>query len=379
MNAPATPAGSPGPAAPTGRVLRDFARRGARNLLVCLAIAVLLWSFAPDEPDGFRVNLIYSTAIGTLCWFFIDGSRLLLSHGFDRFNPSANTHGKRWPGPVWMVVCVLVGVLLGYHFGAVIGNALTGHHLPSLAQNRGAVLISLFAAAAATYYWYARERLHEEQAAAEAARRLATESQLRLLESQLEPHMLFNTLANLRALIGIDPAQAQAMLDRLIAFLRATLQASRTGTHSLSAEFDCLADYLALMAVRMGPRLEVRLDLPAPLREQAVPALLLQPLVENAIRHGLEPHLGGGRLEVSARAEGGELVLVVRDTGAGLGGGGVGGGSRYGLQHVRERLAALYGARGRFELAPAGDAQGGVRAEVRLPLAPDSPPGGSVS
>ena len=88
-----------------------------------------------------------------------------------------------------------------------------------------------------------------------AAERSAAEAQLKLLQSQLEPHMLFNTLANLRVLIGTDPARAQAMLDRLIAFLRATLTASRSGSHALADEFDRLGDYLALMAVRMGPRL----------------------------------------------------------------------------------------------------------------------------
>jgi hypothetical protein len=94
------------------------------------------------------------------------------------------------------------------------------------------------------------ERLASARAAAEAAQRQAAEHQLRLLQSQLEPHMLFNTLANLRVLIALDPPRAQAMLDRLIAFLRSTLQASRAGTHTLADEFARLDDYLGLMAVR---------------------------------------------------------------------------------------------------------------------------------
>lgn len=159
------------------------------------------------------------------------------------------------------------------------------------------------------------------------------------------------------------------MLDRLIAYLRATLQASRTGTHALHVEFERVADYLALMAVRMGPRLSVQLDLPEALRAQPVPALLLQPLVENAIRHGLEPKLAGGRLEVSASRVADELVLVVRDTGVGIAASGGAGSGHYGLAHVRERLAAAYAERARFDLGPATDAQGGTRAELRLPLA----------
>src|SRR5690606_22156517 len=134
----------------------------------------------------------------------------------------------------------------------------------------------------------AKARLEQEE-----AQRQASEARLRLLESQLEPHMLFNTLANLRALIGSDPPRAVEMLDRLNAFLRATLAASRSAAgaqrHTLRDEFARLDDYLALMAVRMGPRLRVVLSLPEPLADCPVPALLLQPLVENAIRHGLEP------------------------------------------------------------------------------------------
>src|SRR3569623_437905 len=112
--------------------------------------------------------------------------------------------------------------------------------------------------------------------------------------------MLFNTLANLRALSGVDPNRAQEMLDHMIAYLRATLNASRAASHSLQAEFDRLQDYLELMAIRMGPRLRFTLDLPGALAQDTVPSLLLQPLVENAIQHGLEPKVGGGEVRVAA-------------------------------------------------------------------------------
>ena len=367
MNALASPSLAASAARPD-RAWHGFLRRGARNLLVCLLIGLLLWALSPEDHGGLLISLVYSMSIGTLCWFFIDGSRLLLARWLYRRRPDAWQRSARWPGPAWMVICILGGTVLGYSIGATIGDALTGYHIPSLVQNRGAVLVSLIAAVAATAYFYANERLHEERAAAESARRLAAESQLKLLESQLEPHMLFNTLANLRVLIGIDPARAQAMLDHLIAYLRATLQASRAGAHSLAAEFERLADYLALMTVRMGPRLAIQFDLPEDLRALPVPPLLLQPLVENAIRHGLEPKVDGGRLHVGARAEGGNLVLVVRDTGVGGTGAATSAGAGYGLAHVRERLAVLYGDRAGFTLEPADDAEGGTRAELRLPI-----------
>jgi LytS/YehU family sensor histidine kinase len=184
--------------------------------------------------------------------------------------------------------------------------------------------------------------------------------------------MLFNTLANLRVLIGIDPPRAQLMLDRLIGFLRATLNASRATMQPLSAEFARVADYAALMQIRMGERLQPQLDLPADLAALPVPPLLLQPLVENAIKHGLEPHVGGGRLVVSAARDGAQLVLRVRDTGAGLQTTPADG-TRFGLQQVRERIATLYGDAASLELGPAGDAEGGALAIVRLPMTTTAP------
>ena len=222
-------------------------------------------------------------------------------------------------------------------------------------------------AALATSYFYTRGRAQRQQVRLAAAERDAAEARLALLQSQLEPHMLFNTLANLRALIASDPARAQAMLDQLIAFLRATLGASRTTLHPLADEFARLGDYLHLMQIRMGARLQARLDLPDELAAHPVPPLVLQPLVENAIQHGLEPHVAGGRLEVSAMREAGELVLRVRDTGAGLSHASTGG-SHFGLQQVRERLAAMYGATATLELAAAADGDGGTLATIRMPM-----------
>jgi len=179
--------------------------------------------------------------------------------------------------------------------------------------------------------------------------------------------MLFNTLANLRVLIGIDTVRAQAMLDHLIAFLRATLSGSQQPFHTLSAEFARLSDYLQLMQVRMGDRLQTRLVLPADLAGLQVPPLVLQPLVENAIKHGLEPHVGGGRIEVSAMRAADRIVLRVRHTGAGLATGASAVGTRFGLEQVRKRLATIYGAAATLELTPAADAEGGTDATVTIP------------
>jgi LytS/YehU family sensor histidine kinase len=289
---------------------------------------------------------------------------------------------------------VLVAALLGYWLGRNLSAILLGHPWPVLMQGslRGLAVvlgITLAVSAAATYSFFMRSQVATMAAEAEAARRQASENQLRLLQSQLEPHMLFNTLANLRVLISLDAPRAQAMLDHLIRYLRATLGASHANLHPLATEFACLDDYLALMAVRMGPRLQVQLQLPDALRQQPVPPLLLQPLVENCIRHGLEPQVAGGRITVRAEQQAGQLLLTVRDTGVGLPGDGAPPArvpapatadaqnsqrSHYGTRHVAERLATLYGAQASFQLRPAPDAEGGTLAEVRLPMQTDLPP-----
>jgi hypothetical protein len=358
------------PATPPPRQPDRFARRGLRTLGVGFALSTL---FSLVFSQRFVPTLIYTLSITMCCWFLIDGGRLLaLRWQRSRQAPTTGSQRGGWPGWGTMIWVLALGTPLGYSAGIALGNLITGQNSPGLLggnprQAISVILISLIPGIAATYFFWSRGQLVASEARAQAALRQAAENQLKLLESQLEPHMLFNTLANLRVLIGMDPPRAQAMLDRLIAFLRATLEASRSGMHPLSAEFARIGDYLELMHVRMGDRLRVQLDLPADLAKVPVPPLLLQPLVENAIKHGLEPHVKGGRLRVSALRDGDQLVLQVRDTGAGLAGP-AGDGTRFGLQQVRSRLQTLHGERASLELAAAVDAEGGTLATVRLPL-----------
>ena len=344
-----------------------FLVRGTRVLAIGGIISVLV---ALTSSVSIVSSLAYGLPTTLGCWLFIDGGRLFVAGRLPRTRPDANPH---WPGWGWMLAVIIVGTVLGFALGQVVGNLLTGR--PATALPKGGLnllailLMSMVPGLLATQFFYSRVRLAMSEAQAQQAQRQATEARLRLLESQLEPHMLFNTLANLRALIVLDPEQAQAMLDQLISFLRSTLNASRTNRHALSAEFARLADYLSLMQVRMGKRLQTRLDLPEDLADAAVPPLLLQPLVENAIRHGLEPSVPGGRIEVEAMRDGNMLELRVRDTGVGLAAP-AREGTRFGLQQVRERLATQYGDSASLTLAPAESTEGGTLAVVRLPLEP---------
>jgi signal transduction histidine kinase len=346
------------------------------ELRIGLAISLIAAVFISTLfGDPFVRTLVYSLCIGLSIQFLIEGGRHAGAAWMRWRDPLCLPAQSQWPGWGLMGPWLVVSAVIGYFGGSLLADWLTGvrrtrnplgDDLRPLAL---ILMISLGFTVSAVYFLYSRARLAALQAAAEAAQRSAAEAQLKLLQSQLEPHMLFNTLANLRVLIAADPAQAQTMLDRLIAFLRATLAASRSGTHTLADEFARVEDYLALMAVRMGPRLAVRIELPDALRAAPVPALVLQPLVENAIRHGLEPKVDGGRVEVSARRDADALVLAVRDTGVGLAAGSDERDGHFGLRQVRERLATLHGARASLSLQEPPGAEGGTLAVVRLPLA----------
>jgi hypothetical protein len=327
----------------------------------CLAIATLQYAFQPDRPYGPQVT--YSMAIGVITWAIID-----LGRGFV---PSARETG--WPRGMQGVLLVAAGILGGYVLGRLLADTVcialglyAGAPAPDRATElRTSILITVMAGIVGSYYFYSISRSSYLERMMGEAQRHATESRLKLLEAQLEPHMLFNTLANLRALISVDPVRAQQMLDHMIAYLRATLDASRATTHTLEAEFERLRDYLELMAIRMGPRLAYELQLPPELAAERVPTLLLQPLVENSIQHGLEPKVEGGRIVVRAAREQGRITLEVADTGVGEGKQAAPGRKGFGMGQVRERLTALYGEGADFDFRSQPGA--GARALITLP------------
>lgn len=327
-----------------------------QTLAFCLVISAIQYLFRPDR--SYELPLVYSLCIGTSIWALIDFGR----HAF----PSSAETG--WPAGLAGMLLPVVAIMGGFLLGTLAADRWFGwssfdsNHPSNLLAS---ILITAMAGIASSYYFYSRSRQGYLETKMSEARRHASEARLRLLETQLEPHMLFNTLANLRALIDVDPARAQTMLDHLIAYLRATLGASRVGTHNLSAEFERLRDYLQLMAIRMGPRLQQRLELPPDLAGHKVPALLLQPIVENAIQHGLEPKVDGGQITVRASRQGPHLLLEVEDSGVGATGD-LGHAPGFGLQQVRDRLLTTYGEHARldWQAAPAG----GVAVRLTLPL-----------
>ena len=323
----------------------DVPRRVLGTMALCTLIAAALSAFG---NVGFGTNLVYSLSIGLLTYAAIDLPRRWLC-----------LHGAASLVPV--LGLALLAAPVGWFGGSFVASLLLGQPWKpgntSLNAMLGFLALTAGAGVGGTFFFWTRGRLAETE-------RGAAEARLKLLQAQIEPHFLFNTLANLQTLIVSDPPRAQAMLGHLDGYLRATLASTRNDQCTLAEEFALLRGYLEILAIRMGPRLAYSLDLPPALAAAKLPPMLLQPLVENAIKHGLEPKMEGGRLRVAASAEGKQLVLVVEDSGLGFRATSTSG-TGVGLFHVKERLAAVYGDAASAEIGET--AGGGVRIALRLP------------
>lgn len=216
---------------------------------------------------------------------------------------------------------------------------------------------------------------HAEAMAALQVEKQSSDLRLGVLQAQVEPHFLFNTLASVRALVRHEPAQAEATLDALVDYLRATiprLRGEQAALHStLGQQLDLCASYLELMRLRTSGRLSYSIEADAAQRALSFPPMLLISLVENAIKHGIEPKRGPGTVTITSIRQEGMLAVSVIDDGLGLQPG-VGGG--LGLANVRAQLETRYGARASFDLV--SEPLRGARAELRIPL-DDSPSQGA--
>lgn len=190
------------------------------------------------------------------------------------------------------------------------------------------------------------------------------EAQLKMLQAQIEPHFLFNTLANVSSLIDRNPVLSKQLLERLNDWLRIALLRTRSDHATLGDELNMLENYLQILQIRFGERLHWRMDVAEDARGSAFPPMLLQPLVENAVRHSIEPKIGGGEIVICAAIKNARLHVEVRDSGVGLIGHPNSGGA--GLANVRARLATLFGEAGKFSLENNADV--GATARLELPI-----------
>ena len=333
-------------------------------LLVTLGASLINLVFG--RLDGWRdvaitvaVSLIYSTAIGTLC--YAAGERLW-------------KRGRRQNWTVNLLVmagAVVVGCLAGH--AVVVGVGLIRPRSFWLSYGytlRFSALITVtFGMSAMIYEYYrgkfawAEEQLRQKELERERAMKLATEARLASLESRIHPHFLFNTLNTISALIHEDPMKADEQLQRLAKLLRFSLDAPETSLVPLERELQVVADYLEIEKTRFADRLRYRIETSAEARECSVPPLAVQTLVENSVKHHISKRREGGEVTVKAERRGDVLTVTVSDDGPGIPAGSVLPG--HGLDVLRGRLEALFPREATLEIE-------GSEVRIKLPAHVDS-------
>ena len=348
--------------------LADWLAAGCRNvtwknvlLLAALnaAIALALWI---EDPRPY-----WHPFITAQCFGFVIAYCVRVVSPWDHPTPIRR-----------LVAAVAVGAILGMVLATLIKRYTidSGYTIDYVIEHRkgfaltacGGFVLGLFASLVVHVRLRetrAVEALHQAEAERLLLAKQAMESELKLMQAQIEPHFLFNTLASVQFLTETDPPQASRLLGHLLSYLRAALPQMRSASTTLGREVEFTEAYLNILRMRMGPRLDFSIDIPESLRSHPFPPVLLISVVENAVTHGLEPLAAGGHVTIAARQDADRLLVTVTDTGSGLSaesrpGRGVG------LANVRERLAALFGARGRFTLEDA--APRGARATIEIPV-----------
>jgi hypothetical protein len=275
-------------------------------------------------------------------------------------------NGGHWRTTVLLNAIGLAGLALGFVLSMLLLVAASGRGLDNIYRNiaqqgiQVRMLLFVVVIGAANWFWW---RLRANQ---RAQQQQATESQLRLLQAQIEPHFLFNTLANVQSLIGHDTPGARQMLIDFSDYLRAGLVQLRHADSTLAQELDMARSYLQLFQIRMGERLSYSIDADAQARAAILPPLLLQPLIENAITHGLEPKVEGGVVQIHASVRDGRLEITVTDDGLGLdaprrqhhAGNGMA------LENIRARLRTRYAGHAALCMTPRAV---GTHASIHLP------------
>jgi sensor histidine kinase YesM len=343
-----------------------------RDLLYTLiwstGLGVIFWAIgAMFRPAAASLrdlgdNVLVANAIGfTIHALFFASNRLGIEKRARRYGVVFTT--------LYYTLVSTLGVVIGF---ALVALAFDPAALGWILQPRWIAVMGLSSAVISVLIasiFFARERewraqalLDGERLRIERAEREATLANLRALQAQIEPHFLFNTLANVSSLIDREPATARLMLESFIRFLRASLAATRREQTTLAEEAELIASFLQVLAVRMGDRLRHRVTVSPEAAAYELPPMLLQPVVENAIRHGLEPKVEGGEVAVDARRDGEHMVIDISDTGVGFGAATRGG---VGLANLRERLKLLYGDRAALTIGENSPA--GTRVTLRLP------------
>ncbi|MBN2123997.1 MAG: histidine kinase [Deltaproteobacteria bacterium] len=334
--------------------------KGARELLYTVVICILIALFLTwlEHGGSLAENLIISNSIGLSIFLII---HILLY---------ALRPGKRSTELVVISSGIILGIFLGWQIAslAIKGILSVSIHAHGNTFYQAMILGTTFGVVVTFFFWSSKRLsatealMQEERIKRLSSEKEALEARLRLLQAQIEPHFLFNTLSNIRSLMDTDPEGAKSMIMDLNQYLRNTLNRTRRERITLGQEIEVVEAYLGIFKVRMGERLRYLVDIPQAMKQRPFPPMLVQPLVENAVRHGLEPLVSGGEVIIRGEEKDAHLRVEVTDTGSGLAEGHVPG---IGLNNVRERLRLLYGEKARLILEE--NRPSGVRAIIEVP------------
>jgi sensor histidine kinase YesM len=326
------------------------------NTLIALFVVAIY-------PEGrFIISFIYSQCIG----ISIATCSIAAINYFKKTNLPLHI--------LLITASVVIGAVIGIEIGEVALHFVFPGAAPALppdrkyAMYRSNLVIALLFGAIISYVFISLQKLSDEKIKRLEMEKNAIVTEIKLLQSQMEPHFLFNTLSNVIGLIDHDPGKARRMLESFTAFLRASFMTARNETITLAQEMDVVKNYLELFAVRMGGRLRYTIDIPASLEDFRVPPLLVQPLVENAVKHGLEPSISGGELLITGTGDGDVVRITVADSGLGINE--LSPGNGIGLENIKKRLDLLYGGRARLVFEE--NKPSGVKAVIEVPFETDA-------
>ena len=326
-------------------------------ILLCVASALIITLANPNLC--FLINLIMSQSFGlTICSITF----LLLRI----FKP------RKWQTLVLIIfTSIICGTLIGLNIGYYICEKTLSinMNLPIISK-LNVILFTIILGGAGAYLiiskiWlsYHNEMIEQEKIKHTVMEKEYLSANLKMLQAQIEPHFLFNTLSNIVSLIDTQPDKGKSMLLDLTKILRTSLSRTMPEQTTLSQEISMIEAYLHIQKIRMDERLNYEIDVPDNIRQHSFPPMLLQPLIENAIKHGLEPKVEGGEIVIRATEENNLLKIKVADTGIGFSDFNKPG---VGIVNVRERLALLYGEKGRLIIEE--NKPQGVRVTIEVPL-----------
>lgn len=334
------------------RFFKSFFITALFNTIIALFLTHL------EYGAGFAINFIFSQSIGlSIC------TSILTGHLFLK-NPTALQH----------FIMILITLTLGAVLGSFLGAFILDISLSGVFQGKPVSLFQLLGigilfGSVITYFFFSQERIAQTRAEMQEERikrldseKSALEAHLKMLQAQIEPHFLFNSLSTVLTLMDMDRKKAGKMLTDLIQLLRISLSKARAETTTIGHEMEMVRAYLNIYQIRMGDRLQYNIQAEENLKKKSIPPMLVQPLVENAIKHGLEPAVAGGLITIKAHKDNHRIRITVKDTGNGLDETGNGG---FGLTNIRERLHSLYGERGKLILME--NRTGGMTATIEIP------------